>query len=90
MEDNSTTELNETISFCPDHQNNMHVWTVAWMNSDYGEPTVTVFSNWEAASKYYHWCKDNGYDCLCMDECPVYNQIIIDDILVGLSYEGNL
>ena len=64
-----------------------HVWTVAWMDSDYNEPTITVFSNWEAASKYYHWCKNKGYNHLCMDECPVYNQIIIsgsDDIGVGL------
>lgn len=53
-----------------------NVFVVTYYDKEEDEPTVTVFSNEEAAKKYYEFmiCK---HDITSIDECPIYNKFII-------------
>ena len=50
-------------------------WVVSWC--DEGEvPTVTVFNNKTAADRCLMYNIDK-YDHICLDECPIYGNYIV-------------
>ena len=53
---------------------NKRVYVVSYRKSDESELIVSVFDNYEAASKMYAYFSENTLGLVQVDECPLYGE----------------